>query len=148
MVDIVSLAIALVAVAVTVFIYLETRKQRKLTEVMVESLAFLQKRSKPRRASKTSRPHPPNSALMPPPTTQTPAPAPPKFALSPVLPPNSTSPAEQARIAIALQREERKRLELQLRQQREQWKRQKDVAKAIGWVLDRMDSDDDYEEED
>ncbi len=54
--------------------------------------------------------------------------------------------AEQARIPLAQQREERKRLELQLRQQREQWKRQKDVARAIGWVLDRMGSDEEDEE--
>jgi AmiR/NasT family two-component response regulator len=39
-------------------------------------------------------------------------------------------------------------LELELRQQREQWKRQKDVAKAIGWVLDRMGSDEEEEYED
>jgi hypothetical protein len=39
-------------------------------------------------------------------------------------------------------------LELQLRQQREQWKRQKDVAKAIGWVLDRIVSEDEEQDDD
>lgn len=147
MVDTVSLTVAFVAVAVSVFIYLETRKQRKLTEVMVQSLAFLQKRSKPRRGSKLTKPSALTPAPTPPATTQTVTPGPP-FALGPVLDPKPSSPAEQARIALALQREERKRLELQLRQQREQWKQQKDIAKAIGWVLDRMDSDDGDEEED
>jgi hypothetical protein len=147
MVDTVSLTIALVAVAVSVFIYLETRKQRKLTEVMVESLAFLGKRSKPRRASKGSRPSLSTPAPTSLPTIQAPAPASPKIDLGAVLAPKPPSPMEQARIALAVQREERKRLELQLRQQREQWKRQKDVTKAIGWVLDRMDSEDDEDEE-
>jgi hypothetical protein len=147
MVDTVSLAIALVAVVVSVFIYFETRKQRKLTEVMVESLAFLEKGSKPRQASKTGEPSSPTLAPTPPATTQTVPSTPPKVALGPLFDPKPSSPAEQARIALALQREERKRLELQLRQQREQWKRQKDVARAIGWVLDRIGSDEEDEEE-
>jgi len=145
MIDPVSLTVALGAVVVSVFIYLETRKQRKLTEVMVKSLAFLQKPSIPRRGPKVSKPATPVPA--PPGTAQ---PAPPnsrRIALAPVLTPKSPSPAEQARIALAARREERKRLELQLRQQREQWKRQKDVAKAIGWVLDRMDLDDEEDED-
>ena len=147
MVDLVSLAVALIAVAVSAFIYLETREQRKLMQVMVESLAFLQKPSKPRRASKprklSARLVSTRSA-----TNERVSPAPPTLVLRPQLDPKPISPAEQARIALGLRREERKRLELQLRQQREQWKRQKDVTKAIGWVLDRMDSDEDDEEED
>lgn len=57
--------------------------------------------------------------------------------------------AELARIELAQRREERKRLELQLRQQREQWKRQKEFVRVIGWVLDRMrtDEEEDYEAE-
>jgi hypothetical protein len=147
-VDPVSLTVALGAVVVSVFIYLETRKQRKLTEVMVESLAFLQKRSKPRRAPMARKPadavtvQSSNSPALAPAQTS------PKMALAPLLTSKPVSAAEQARLTLAAQREERKRLELQLRQQREQWKRQKDVAKAIGWILDRVGSDDeeDYEE--
>jgi hypothetical protein len=148
MVDFVSLAVALLAVAVSAFIYLETRQQRKLMEVMVESLAFLQKPSKPRRASKPRKPPASTPAPAPPATAQTVVLAPPSMAVHPRLDPKPLSAAEQARIALALRREERKRLELQLRQQREQWKRQKDVTKAIGWVLDRMGSDEDDEEDD
>ena len=148
MVDLVSLAVALIAVAVSAFIYLETREQRKLMQVMVESLAFLQKPSKPRRASKPRKPPAPTPASTRSATNERVSPAPPTLVLRPQLDPKPISPAEQARIALGLRREERKRLELQLRQQREQWKRQKDVTKAIGWVLDRMDSDEDDEEED
>jgi hypothetical protein len=146
-VDPISLTVALGAVVVSVFIYLETRKQRKLTEVMVSSLAFLQKRSKPRtpRAGKSDgpTPNPPTPVVAQPPNSSAP-----KLALAPDLTPRLPSPAEQARLALAARREERKRLELELRQQREQWKRQKEVAKAIGWVLDRIGSDDDDEYED
>jgi hypothetical protein len=45
--------------------------------------------------------------------------------------------------------EERRRLKLELEREKEQWRRQKDIAKAIGWVLDRIGSDDaedDYED--
>ena len=44
--------------------------------------------------------------------------------------------------------EERRRLELELKREKEQWRRQKDIAKAIGWVLDRIGSDEDEEDED
>ena len=47
-----------------------------------------------------------------------------------------------------MQAEERRRLKLELEREKEQWRRQKDIAKAIGWVLDRIGSDeeDDYDE--
>ena len=53
------------------------------------------------------------------------------------------TPKEQAAAELARRREARKQKELELRQQREQWRRQKDLAKAVGWVLDRVDGEDD-----
>jgi len=48
-----------------------------------------------------------------------------------------------------MQAEERRRLKLELEREKEQWRRQKDIAKAIGWVLDRIGSDEvDDEDED
>jgi hypothetical protein len=144
-IDPISLTVAIGAVVVSLFIYWETRNLRKLTQVMVESLAFIAKTRHSSRASGRTRKQVPSftsqgaTVSLALPTGQTPTnPAPPR----------TVTPAEQARIALAQRSEERKRLELQLSQQREQWKRQKDVAKAIGWVLDRMRSDeeDDYEE--
>jgi hypothetical protein len=124
-VDPVSLTIALAAVAVSVFIYFETRRQRKLTEVMVRSLAFLEKTSKRRNSPERK----------------------PKLDPRPVVSPDALSPQEQQRLDLARRNEERKALELQLCQQREQWKRQRDIAKAIGWVLDRIGSDEEYDED-
>jgi hypothetical protein len=51
-------------------------------------------------------------------------------------------------ISLQQQAEERRRLKLELEREKEQWRRQKDIAKAIGWVLDRIGSDeeDEYEE--
>lgn len=149
MIDPVSLTVAIGAAVVSVFIYWETRAQRKLTEIIVESLAFIQKQSKPRQTPRASKRPPPPTVPSSQGSTQVQTPTTPKFALGPLFENKSPSAAEQARTSLAQQREERKRLELQLRQQREQWKRQKDVAKAIGWVLDRMGSDeeDEYEEE-
>jgi Type I restriction enzyme HindI endonuclease subunit-like, C-terminal len=145
MIDQVSLTIAIGAVVVSLFIYWETRNLRKLTQVMVESLVFIAKSRRPSRG--LGRPRKPSlkttqqggAVSLAPTPGQTPSnPAPPR-------PPTS---AELARIALAQRREERKRLELQLREQREQWKRQKDFAKAIGWVLDRMGSDEEEDYED
>lgn len=137
--DPISLTIAIVAVAFSGFIYWEARKQRKLTEVMVESLAYIQKRSTPRRSSSAGRQRTSASA-----SQESTAALMKQTQIIPNARP-APSPAEQARIVLAAQREERERLELQLRQQREQWKRQKDIAKAIGWVLDRIGSDDEEE---
>lgn len=143
MIDPLSLTIAIGAVVVSVFIYWETRNLRKLTQVMVESLAFIAKTRRssrtsggPRRKPQSTTPQAAAVSLAPP-TEQTPA----IPALS-----RPAAAAEPARIELAQRREERKRLELQLRQQREQWKRQKDFARAIGWVLDRMGSDEEDED--
>jgi AmiR/NasT family two-component response regulator len=43
--------------------------------------------------------------------------------------------------------EERRSLKLELEREKEQWRRQKDIAKAIGWVLDRMGSDEEDEDD-
>jgi hypothetical protein len=143
-IDPVSLTIAVGAVVVSVFIYWETRSLRRLTQVMVESLAFIAKgrRSsrgavRPRKQLPATTPQAMTPRLTAPPSQNQPNPA-----------PRQATAAEATRAFLTQQREERKRLELQLRQQREQWKRQKDVAKAIGWVLDRMGSDEDEEYED
>lgn len=141
MVDPASLTIAIGAVVISLFIYWETRKQRKLTEVMVESLAYLQKSPSPRRSSRLVRQGVQLSASEESTTAQTK-----QTQIVPVAP-RASSPAEQARITLAAQREERKRLEVLLRQQQQQWKQQKDIAKAIGWVLDRIGSDEEEDEE-
>lgn len=145
MIDPISLTVAIGAVVVSVFIYWETRNLRKLTQVIVESLAFIAKSRRsfrksggPRRKPQSTTPQG-TAGGMAPATRQTPS--------TPALP-RPASAAEQARIELRQRREERKRLELQLRQQREQWKRQKDIAKAIGWVIDRMGSDEEEDYED
>lgn len=52
-----------------------------------------------------------------------------------------TGPSPSA-IALQQQREERQRLRLELEREKEHWRRQKDVAKAIGWIVDRLGDDD------
>jgi hypothetical protein len=37
--------------------------------------------------------------------------------------------------------EERRRLKLELEREKEQWRRHKDIAKAIGWIVDRLGED-------
>ena len=138
MIDPVSLTVAVGAIVVSVFVYWETRNLRKLTQVMVESLAFIAKSRRSSRTPGRARKLPPSTS--PQLSTATLA-VPTSSPLTIPAQPRASTAAGLSRIAIAQQREERKRLELQLRQQREQWKRQKDVAKAIGWVLDRMGSD-------
>jgi hypothetical protein len=55
------------------------------------------------------------------------------------------TPKDQADVELTRQREARKQKELELKQRREQWRRQKDLAKAVGWVLNRVDREDDEE---
>ena len=45
-------------------------------------------------------------------------------------------------LALKQQTEERRRLKLELEREKESWRRQKDVAKAIGWIVDRLGEDD------
>jgi len=44
--------------------------------------------------------------------------------------------------------EERRRLRLELEKQKLQWRWNKDIAKAIGWFLDRMSEDGEGEDDD
>jgi len=44
--------------------------------------------------------------------------------------------------------EERRRLRLELEKQKLQWRQNKDIAKAIGWFLDRMSEDGEGEDDD
>lgn len=148
-----SLGVAAVAVVVAFRTWRESRRQRqlaeelrKLTGVMVESLGYLAKSTKPP-ASSPRKPRPQVATQPPTSTSQSPTTQATLAVTVPTSPPpRIPTPAQQARLALATQREERKRLQLQLRQQQDQWKRQKDIAKAIGWVLDRIDSDQEEEE--
>ncbi len=49
----------------------------------------------------------------------------------------ATSPA----LSIQQRAEERRRLKLELEREKEQWRRKKDIAKAIGWIVDRLGED-------
>ena len=154
-----SLGAAAAAVVVAVLTWRESRKQRKLaeeqrklTEVMVESLGYLAKSMKPtsdrpRRARTQVGPRPSTTSTQSAPAQATRAVAPSPAPVQVVQTGRAPTPAQQARIALETRREERRRLELELRQQREQWKRQKDIAKAIGWVLDRIGSDEEDDED-
>jgi len=44
--------------------------------------------------------------------------------------------------------EERRRLRLELEKEKLQWRQNKDIAKAIGWFLDRMSEDGEDEDDD
>ncbi len=114
---IVSAAVAVPAYAFAALTWQESRKQRLLLETITKTIPFV---SRPRRRSASRR------ATTPSPTAL-------------AVRPNKLELQQRA--------EERKRLKLQLEQEKEQWRRQKDVAKAIGWLVDRLDSSDDDEED-
>ena len=149
-----SLGAAAAAVVVAVLPWRESRKQRhlaeehrKLTGVMVESLGYLAKSTKP----PSTRHGTASPLVVTQPSTTTPQSAAAQAPLAETAPLTPTqrmpTPAQQVRLALAAQQEERRRLGLQLRQQQQQWKQQKDIAKAIGWVLNQIGSDDDDEKE-
>lgn len=46
------------------------------------------------------------------------------------------------KIQLKQQQEERRRLKDDLERQKAAWRRQKDVAKAIGWIIDKINADD------
>lgn len=48
---------------------------------------------------------------------------------------------EQQKFALAQQAEERRKLKLKLEEEKLKWHRQKDMAKAIGWIVDRLNED-------
>lgn len=49
---------------------------------------------------------------------------------------------KKRRIEIDEQKEQRKRLETDLKRQQHDWKKKKDVAKAIKWILESLESED------
>lgn len=59
--------------------------------------------------------------------------------------PNRKRPkVSEAKIAQA---NEVKRMKLELEQEKLQWQKNKDIAKGIAWIIDHIETDDDYEEE-
>jgi hypothetical protein len=127
-------AIALPAYLFAGLTYLESRHQRELLETLTKAIPLLspprpRRKSAPRKRKSTQTALPPGSFSL-----RTPGPA----------------PSDAARLALQQKAEERRLVKLQLEREREQWKRQKDVAKAIGWVVDHLGSseeDEEYEEE-
>jgi len=57
-----------------------------------------------------------------------------------------TVPAAPDPVKVAA--EERRRLRLELEKQKLQWRQNKDIAKAIGWFLDRMSDEGEDEDDD
>lgn len=111
--------------------YLESRRQRELLESMTKAIPFVSPRRRKRRQT------PMRTALVPsPPPSNT-------FGLIPV--PQSQPPSPK--LALQQKAEERRLLKLQLERERDQWKRQKDVAKAIGWIVDHLGSSEEDKEE-
>jgi len=108
---VVSLVVAVIAIAFTALNWWESRKARRLLETMVRSLPFVTNRR--RRPSKK---------------------------------PKAFVPAAPDPVKVAA--EERRRLRLELEKQKLQWRQNKDIAKAIGWFLDRMSEDGEAEDED
>jgi hypothetical protein len=49
--------------------------------------------------------------------------------------------ASPSNLSTQQRAEERRRLKLELEREKEQWRRQKDIAKAIGWIVDRLGED-------
>jgi len=113
----------LISVAAIVFAaltWLESRKQRHLLETVVKTLPYV---ARHRRAG-----------------TRKKEPKVPQSVLAPVV----IAPAVDLAKAAA---EERRRLRLQLEREKLEWRKNKDIAKAIGWLVDRMNEGDDYDEE-
>lgn len=56
------------------------------------------------------------------------------------------SEVAKQKLMVQQQAEERRNLKLRLQEQKHAWQKQKDVARAIGWIIDRIGEDDDYED--
>jgi hypothetical protein len=121
----ISVAVSVPAFAIAILTWIESRKQSQLLKTMVETLPLLT--PKPKRRSPRKRP------AAPPGTT----------GLVSVPSPPQISRTQRLKEEAA----ERARLRRKLQQEREQWRRQKDVAKAIGWFIDRLDARE-YDDED
>lgn len=136
MVDLISTTVAVLAIGFAALTWWESRRQRHLLETLTKSLPYVSRRSrrvtvKPRLGSFRQQPALGSTTLVPVPTKSR----------VPVTPP----PPTRSEI-LNQQVEERRRLKLELEREKEQWKRQKDIAKALGWVLDRIGSDEDDED--
>jgi hypothetical protein len=110
--------------------WLESRKQRKLLETVTKALPYV------RRSRFSKRTVVPKSrSLRATDAASSSAPS------APTIRPPNTGKLIQER------REERKRLELEFKREQEHWRRQKDVAKAIGWFIDRLSDDEGEDDE-
>lgn len=119
------------AYAFAALTYLESRRQRELLETMTKAIPFVS----PRRRKRRSAPKKP---------VATPGPPPPNMYGLVTVPQAAPS---SAKLVLQQKAEERRLLKLQLEREKEQWKRQKDVAKAIGWIVDHLGSSEEDEEE-
>jgi hypothetical protein len=118
-----SLGPALVSVGAIVFAaltWLESRKQRQLLETVVKTLPYVSGRRRTtakKRVLDPTRPVPQSKGTVP-----------------------VVDPIKSAA-------EERRRLRLELERERLEWRKNRDIAKAIGWLLDRMgESEDNYDD--
>jgi len=59
---------------------------------------------------------------------------------------NKPAPDPAKAAAAKAAAEERRRLKLELEREKLEWRKNRDIAKAIGWFLDRM-GEDEYDEE-
>lgn len=148
MVDWVPTAAVIVAVGSLAFAgltWLESRKQRALLETLTKSLPYVSRR-RPRMKRKTKPVPTPMPATGLPPTAPPPVPAEGSGRLAATTTAVAIpSPTRAERLRE--QAEERRRLKLDLEREKEQWRRQKDIAKAIGWVLDRIGGDEEDDED-
>ncbi len=60
--------------------------------------------------------------------------------------PRKPVPDPEKAAAARAAAEERRRLKLELERQKLEWRRNRDIAKAIGWVIDRL-NDNEFDEE-
>ena len=127
----ISVAIAGPAYTFAALTYLESRRQRELLETLTRAIPMLGTRRARRRSTRAKAPSRP--AVVPPGTLV--------FPVAPVV------PKPDARLALQQKAEERRLLKLQLEREKEHWRRQKDVAKAIGWIIRNLGSSDEDEED-
>lgn len=125
MVDWISTGSYLTAVGAMAFAaltYWESRKQRQLLETMVKAFPYVA-RSR-RKARRTGPGRPQGSPQL-------------------VTPPGAPPVIDPVRAGA----EERRRLKLELEREKLQWRKSRDIAKTIAWVLDRIDEGEDENNE-
>jgi hypothetical protein len=136
----VSIAVAFAAAVIAGLIWYETRKQRELLEKqgkLLETLTRSIPLITPRRRAPRSRTVDPARANSSADSSIIARQTQPLITSTPLVPrrPTASELAEQRRLA-----------KIELEREKLQWRKNKDVAKAIGWFLDRLDSDDNYDE--